>query len=187
MLCPSKRESDDRMLEWLEVEFSCIRLSFWFSSSLLQYIYYYCFTFIRNLQYSVALQVDILFDPLSTNKDSSHVNAHEATLTRMRDSLGHDALEMDTLTTAPARPASTLSEKPLSRMSLARKDYLIGIALLLVVVILWTSSNFVTQVRFEYPEKTLLVNNIVCKSGFVRERIPETVPVCSMHFLVKDG
>jgi hypothetical protein len=30
---------------------------------------------------------------------------------------------------------------------LARKDYMIGIGLLLIVVILWTSSNFVTQVR----------------------------------------
>jgi hypothetical protein len=95
----------------------------------------------------------------------------------MLDSPGNDALEMDTLTAAPARPASTLSEKTLSRMSLARKDYLIGIALLLVVVFLWTSSNFVTQVRFEDSEKTLSVNNIVRKSGFVRERIPKTVPV----------
>ena len=28
-----------------------------------------------------------------------------------------------------------------------RRDYLIGICLLLVVVFLWTSSNFLTQVR----------------------------------------
>ena len=29
----------------------------------------------------------------------------------------------------------------------ARRDYAIGICLLLLVVILWTTSNFVTQVR----------------------------------------
>ena len=32
------------------------------------------------------------------------------------------------------------------KSALARRDYLVGIGLLLIVVFLWTASNFVTQV-----------------------------------------
>ncbi len=37
--------------------------------------------------------------------------------------------------------------KPHEPHKLARRDYAIGICLLLLVVFLWTTSNFVTQVR----------------------------------------
>jgi hypothetical protein len=54
-----------------------------------------------------------------------------------------DVVEMDFL------PISSSDSPPISRrksVSLS-KDYAIGIILLLVVVILWTASNFVTQVK----------------------------------------
>ena len=35
----------------------------------------------------------------------------------------------------------------LAKLKGARRDYVVGIGLLLVVVFLWTSSNFITQVR----------------------------------------
>lgn len=35
-----------------------------------------------------------------------------------------------------------------SKLLMNRRDYMIGIALLFVVVFLWTSSNFITQVEF---------------------------------------
>ena len=50
-------------------------------------------------------------------------------------------LEMDAL---PAQ--SPVTGKPHALYKLARRDYAIGICLLLLVVILWTTSNFVTQV-----------------------------------------
>lgn len=42
--------------------------------------------------------------------------------------------------------AGTSEPNGKSASTLAKKDYAIGICLLLVVVCLWTSSNFVTQV-----------------------------------------
>jgi hypothetical protein len=51
-------------------------------------------------------------------------------------------LEMDSLPVhSPVIGKSHVSDK------LARRDYAIGICLLLLVVFLWTTSNFVTQVR----------------------------------------
>lgn len=51
-------------------------------------------------------------------------------------------VEMDSLPAEfPAIGKSHVSHK------LARRDYAIGICLLLLVVFLWTTSNFVTQVR----------------------------------------
>jgi hypothetical protein len=50
-------------------------------------------------------------------------------------------LEMDTL---PIHPPST--GKSFTSHKLARSDYAVGICLLLLVVFLWTASNFVTQV-----------------------------------------
>lgn len=38
-----------------------------------------------------------------------------------------------------------------SLSTLKKQDYLLGIGLLLVVVFLWTSSNFITQVRAYRP------------------------------------
>jgi hypothetical protein len=54
-------------------------------------------------------------------------------------------LEMDSL---PAQPPPT-GKLPMSR-KLARRDYAVGVCLLLLVVFLWTASNFVTEVRLEY-------------------------------------
>jgi len=52
------------------------------------------------------------------------------------------ALEMDSLPAQyPVIGKSHVSHK------LAQRDYAIGICLLLLVVFLWTTSNFVTQVR----------------------------------------
>jgi hypothetical protein len=51
-------------------------------------------------------------------------------------------LEMESL---PAQ--SPVIGKPHVSDKLARRDYAIGICLLLLVVFLWTTSNFVTQVR----------------------------------------
>ena len=51
-------------------------------------------------------------------------------------------IEMDSL---PAE--SPVIGKPRVSHKLARRDYAIGICLLLLVVFLWTTSNFVTQVR----------------------------------------
>lgn len=67
--------------------------------------------------------------------------------------IGDDTIEMDTLATHPRRPSRSWSMsrgKPVSpgpATSLDKKDYTIGIGLLLIVVFLWTSSNFLTQVR----------------------------------------
>lgn len=51
-------------------------------------------------------------------------------------------IEMDSL---PAE--SPVIGKPHVSHKLARRNYAIGICLLLLVVFLWTTSNFVTQVR----------------------------------------
>lgn len=53
------------------------------------------------------------------------------------DTLGHDS------TRTRARSKSPVSDK---RGPLDSKDYTLGIALFLVVVLLWTISGFVTQV-----------------------------------------
>lgn len=47
-------------------------------------------------------------------------------------------------------PSDVLVSAETRRSALSRRDYLVGIGLLMVVVFLWTSSNFVTQVRHEY-------------------------------------
>lgn len=51
--------------------------------------------------------------------------------------------EMDSLAANPSPPGKGVS--PASRR-LAWSDYTVGICLLLLVVFLWTGSNFVTQV-----------------------------------------
>jgi len=53
-------------------------------------------------------------------------------------------LEMEPL---PAQPSVT--GKPPASFKLARRDYAVGVCLLLLVVFLWTASNFVTEVRLE--------------------------------------
>ena len=70
--------------------------------------------------------------------------AHVSYVVRFMSERGHlyPPLEMDSLPVqSPVIGKSHLSDK------LARRDYAIGICLLLLVVFLWTTSNFVTQVR----------------------------------------
>ncbi|THH20840.1 hypothetical protein EW146_g590 [Bondarzewia mesenterica] len=55
------------------------------------------------------------------------------------------ALEMDTLSSSPSRSRSR-GKSPFAQVD--RRAYAIGIALLLIVVVLWTSSNFLTQDLF---------------------------------------
>ena len=55
-------------------------------------------------------------------------------------------IEMDSLSVQPSATGKfPTSHKP----ALSRRDYVVGICLLLLVVFLWTTSNFVTQVRLE--------------------------------------
>ncbi|KAI0331943.1 hypothetical protein GY45DRAFT_1400890 [Cubamyces sp. BRFM 1775] len=64
---------------------------------------------------------------------------------------------MDTETALP-RASSRSKSRPRSSYITDRRDYLVGILLLLVVVLLWTTSNFVTQDLFEDGyEKPFLV------------------------------
>ena len=53
-------------------------------------------------------------------------------------------LEMESL---PTQPSAT--GKPPTGRKLARRDYTVGVCLLLLVVVLWTASNFVTEVCLE--------------------------------------
>ncbi|KAF6766304.1 vacuolar membrane protein [Ephemerocybe angulata] len=93
-------------------------------------------------------------NPLRNDRNSSHHPAGEPV---------NEVIEMDTLPQAPThgrslsrgrRSMSMLrggkSVEPLNRQAaLNKKDYAIGILLLLSVVVLWTSSNFITQDLFE--------------------------------------
>ncbi|KAJ7235901.1 hypothetical protein B0H12DRAFT_1141032 [Mycena haematopus] len=71
-----------------------------------------------------------------------------------------DTLEMDTFSSPRPPRSSSKSVSPprtLSRLR-ATRDYAVGIGLLLIVVILWTSSNFVTQGMYQGGfEKPFLV------------------------------
>ncbi|CDO76612.1 hypothetical protein BN946_scf184868.g26 [Trametes cinnabarina] len=67
-------------------------------------------------------------------------------------------MDPETTPLPPARIARSKSRSRIRLHSAARRDYAIGILLLLVVVVLWTSSNFVTQDLFEDGyEKPFLV------------------------------
>ena len=59
-------------------------------------------------------------------------------------------LEMDSL---PAQPSAT-GKSPASH-KLSRRDYAVGICLLLLVVFLWTTSNFVTEVRLRSHHRSV--------------------------------
>lgn len=58
------------------------------------------------------------------------------------DTLGHHGVEGSPEILHGPRP----SEKRYGFLALYKKDYVIGIGLLLLVVLLWTSSSFLTQV-----------------------------------------
>lgn len=68
------------------------------------------------------------------------------------DPFNHADVEMDTLTPTHERGpirVGVLQANSVARARLDKKNYTLGIVLLLVVVFLWTSSNFVTQDLFE--------------------------------------
>jgi hypothetical protein len=81
-----------------------------------------------------------------------------------------DTLEMDTFSSTAHPPRSVSRGKSvspgraLSRIQ-ATRDYALGIGLLLIVVILWTSSNFVTQVDLSLSR--LVVSLTVRAAGHV--------------------
>ena len=85
-------------------------------------------------------------------------------------------LEMEPL---PVQPSAT-GKSPTPR-KLAQRDYAVGVCLLLLVVFLWTASNFVTEVRFDsHLESVRLTISYACTSGLVHWGIRETFPVCSV-------
>ena len=55
-----------------------------------------------------------------------------------------------------------------------RREYLVGIALLLVVVFLWALSNFVTQVRANPPSSHARLITSLCGAGYLSRGIRET-------------
>ncbi|OBZ80040.1 hypothetical protein A0H81_00892 [Grifola frondosa] len=71
-------------------------------------------------------------------------------------SSSHTNIEMDAVS-APPQPGARGKSRSRTRAE-SRKDYITGICLLLVVVVLWTSSNFLTQDLYEDGyEKPFLV------------------------------
>lgn len=65
---------------------------------------------------------------------------------------------------------------PPNQASLNKKDYTLGIGILLIVVLLWTSSNFVTQVSDGQMPQAMGLNTC---SEHLRRRIRKTIPVRS--------
>jgi hypothetical protein len=59
-----------------------------------------------------------------------------------------------------------------------RREYVVGIALLLVVVFLWVLSNFITQVHANHFSFSAQLIVPLCV-GYFSRRIRETLPVCS--------
>jgi len=52
-----------------------------------------------------------------------------------------------------------------------RREYVIGIFLLLVVVVLWALSNFITQVRVHLFSPCARLINLLCGVGYFPRRI----------------
>ena len=52
-----------------------------------------------------------------------------------------------------------------------RREYLVGIALLLIVVFLWALSNFVTQVRDSPSPPRMPLTTTLCGVGYFPRRI----------------
>jgi len=87
-------------------------------------------------------------------------------------------LEMDSL---PLDPPAT--GKSFESHKHSRRDYAIGIGLLLLVVFLWTASNFVTQVRLQ--NKTANGPVQLCfLSGLICWGVWEALPVCTVLSLL---
>lgn len=55
--------------------------------------------------------------------------------------------EMDTLSTSQESPRSRGKES-MVQGSISNKDYALGVAMLLVVICMWTASSFIAQVKY---------------------------------------
>ncbi|KAJ7837499.1 hypothetical protein B0H14DRAFT_2790919 [Mycena olivaceomarginata] len=75
----------------------------------------------------------------------------------MNSAEGSDTLEMDSFSSPAPRPKSLSPVRSRRRAAITR-EYAVGIGLLLVVVILWTSSNFVTQSVLIQPRRVTYLN-----------------------------
>ncbi|KZT05904.1 uncharacterized protein LAESUDRAFT_813148, partial [Laetiporus sulphureus 93-53] len=86
-------------------------------------------------------------------------------------------IEMDTLPAPLGRERSRGRSRSRMRESATRQDYVIGICLLLIVVVLWTSGNFVTQGLFEDGyEKPFLVTYLNT-SAFALYLVPYAIRI----------
>ena len=77
-----------------------------------------------------------------------------------------------------SRVKSTFSTSPHSP-TLKRRDYAIGICLLLIVVFLWTSSNFITQASHD-PWTTSSVTRRLFAPGSIWCGVQQTILVCAI-------
>jgi hypothetical protein len=84
-------------------------------------------------------------------------------------------LEMDSL---PAQPSAT-GKSPASH-KLSRRDYAVGICLLLLVVFLWTTSNFVTEVRLRSHRRS-----VQCTSRMIAPRTCTTGDTVNLSCLCR--
>ena len=90
---------------------------------------------------------------------------------------------MDTSLIPPPRSRSRGKSRSRALAQMAnRRDYAIGIALLLCVVVLWTTSNFVTQVRFVITKTAMS-----CGTLFGRASSREVMrsPSCTLLFALR--
>lgn len=82
---------------------------------------------------------------------------------------------MDTFPQAPAWRHEQSRSQSVAPRVLRKGDYLIGISLLLVVVFLWTSSNFITQVSNQLGLVEFFVNEL---AGRIYSRKDTRNPSC---------
>lgn len=75
----------------------------------------------------------------TTSSGTTSIHDHSIQM----DTLGHHSLEHSPEILHGPRP----SEKRYDFLALHKNDYVVGIGLLLLVVLLWTLSSFLTQVR----------------------------------------
>jgi solute carrier family 35 protein F5 len=83
----------------------------------------------------------------------------------------NDVIQMDTLDATPSQDGSFIRPTSPARQHHGVTNYVVGILLLLVVVFLWTASNFVTQVRMTIPleVRRLELTNMHLQRLFSRE------------------
>jgi solute carrier family 35 protein F5 len=93
-------------------------------------------------------------------------------------------VEMDSLPAeSPVIGKSHVSHK------LARRDYAIGICLLLLVVFLWTASNFVTQVRLDHhwSLQVLIIIAVLASRTYLSEDTGNLSCLCHSIFDARRG